>query len=156
MVKSMNEYWDMSPLGGKPRSYSPDTLAKKALEYFEWVKDNPLTEEKISGGDVFKLNKMRAMTIRGFCLFAGISVQTFLNYEKDERYFDVSTRVRDIIYTQKFEGASADLFNANIIARELGLVDKTDLAIKTIPEDVKKNIDEMSIEDVIALIGNGK
>jgi hypothetical protein len=34
--------------------------------------------------------------------------------------------VEEIIRTQKFEGASADLLNPNIIARDLGLADKQD------------------------------
>jgi hypothetical protein len=37
-------------------------------------------------------------------------------------------RVEDAIFRQKFEGASADLLNANIIARDLGLADKKDLS----------------------------
>jgi poly(A) polymerase Pap1 len=46
---------------------------------------------------------------------------------------DFSTVITDIektIYTQKFQGASADLLNANIIARDLGLSDKTELTGK--------------------------
>lgn len=106
----------------------------------------------MSGGDVIKVNKMRAMTIRGFCLFAGISRQTFLNYEKDERYLDIVTRIKDIIV----EGASADLFNVNIIARELGLAEKTDMTLKTLPDDIQRNIDEMSAEDIAALMGDDR
>lgn len=154
MAKGKSTYWEMSPLGGKPRSYSPDTLAEKALAYFEWVERNPLTEEKISGGAVFRVNRMRAMTIRGFCLFAGIDLKTFANYDKDDRYFPVTARIRDIIYTQKFEGASADLLNANIIARELGLAERTDMALKIIPEEVRKNMDAMSAGEIARLIGN--
>lgn len=92
------------------------------------------------------------MTIRGFCLFAGISRQTFLNYEKDERYLDIVTRIKDIIV----EGASADLFNVNIIARELGLAEKTDMTLKTLPDDIQRNIDEMSAEDIAALMGDDR
>ncbi|WP_290688531.1 terminase small subunit [Haematobacter sp. UBA3484] len=53
---------------------------------------------------------------------------------------EVITRVEQIIRTQKFEGAAADLLNPNIIARELGLADKTEMsgpeggAIKTVSE----------------------
>ncbi len=39
----------------------------------------------------------------------------------------VITRIKETIFTQKFEGASADLLNANIIARDLGLADKKDI-----------------------------
>jgi len=34
----------------------------------------------------------------------------------------------NVIYRQKFEGASADMLNPNIIARDLGLADKKDLS----------------------------
>lgn len=36
----------------------------------------------------------------------------------------------EIIRRQKFEGAAADLFNPNIIARDLGLADKSELTGK--------------------------
>lgn len=29
----------MASLGGKPRSYTPDEFAEKAIDYFEWVSD---------------------------------------------------------------------------------------------------------------------
>ena len=35
--------------------------------------------------------------------------------------------MKQIIKTQKFEGAAAELLNANIIARDLGLADKKEL-----------------------------
>ncbi len=40
-------------------------------------------------------------------------------------FSEVITRVEQIIYIQKFEGATVNAFNANIISRELGLADKT-------------------------------
>ena len=36
------------------------------------------------------------------------------------------SQVEDIIRTQKFEGASAELLNVSIIARDLGLADKSE------------------------------
>jgi hypothetical protein len=36
-------------------------------------------------------------------------------------------RAESVIYTQKFTGAAANLLNANLVARELGLADKTEL-----------------------------
>jgi len=35
-------------------------------------------------------------------------------------------------YTQKFEGAAANLFNANIIARDLGLKDKQQYEVNNV------------------------
>jgi hypothetical protein len=39
---------------------------------------------------------------------------------------EVITRIDKYIYNQKFEGAAAGFLNPNIIARDLGLADKTD------------------------------
>ncbi len=44
--------------------------------------------------------------------------------EEYKDFFGVYTRISQIIRTQKFEGAAVGLFNANIIARDLGLADK--------------------------------
>jgi len=67
------------------------------------------------------LPKMRAMTLKAFQIFADISHTTWDNYCDKEDYVAITTRVKDIIYSQKFEGAAATLLNPNIIARELGL-----------------------------------
>lgn len=40
---------------------------------------------------------------------------------------EVTTYVEEIIRTQKFEGAAVGAFNANIIARDLGLSDKKEI-----------------------------
>lgn len=79
---------------------------------------------------------MRAFTIQGLCLYLGCNVLYFKQFEEsikdktDELAKDFSiilSRVREIIYTQKFTGAAAGFLNPNIIARDLGLTDKTDI-----------------------------
>lgn len=125
-----NTYWKLAKGWGvgADRKYTPDELWNKALEYFEWIDKNPLKEEKVFGtGLSMKVAKMRATTIIGFCIFANISRKTLSLYEADEAYVHITTRILDIIYTQKFEGACADLLNSNIISRELGLTDKHDV-----------------------------
>ena len=111
--KQGNTYWKLAKgfTPGTEKKYAPDELWVKAVEYFKWVEDN----------------KMRAMTITEFCVFAGITSQTFFNYEKEQAYFDITARIRDIIYSQKFTGAAAGLLESNIIARELGLADKQEI-----------------------------
>ena len=98
-------------------------------EYFQWCEENLLMETIVQGNKKWTLPKMRAMTIEGLCIFLDIETKTFNNYynNKDNRYEDfipIATRVKEIIWTQKFEGAAAGFFNANIIARDLGLKDK--------------------------------
>ena len=126
-----NQYWRLAHDWRKPKKYSPEDLLDKAKEYADWCETNPLHELKVFGTGVkIEVPKMRAMTIEGFCLFANMAKSTFYLYEKDEAYSEVITRVRDLFYSQKIEGAAADLLNPNIIARELGLTDKQDHSIK--------------------------
>ena len=67
------------------------------------------------------------MTILSFCLFADITHETWLNYKKNKDFFGVTTRIESTIKSQKFEGAAAELLNPNIIARDLGLKEKSDI-----------------------------
>lgn len=109
---------------------NPDELWNAAVEYFEWVEDNPLEEEKVfhAQGIITKatVNKMRAMTVQGLCLYLDIDEQTLTNYEKKEDFFGIVKQIKSVIYEQKFTGAAADLLNPNIISRDLGLADKQD------------------------------
>ena len=72
---------------------------------------------------------MRAMSIAGICVFLGITPTTWFEYKKLEGFSDVICEAENIMFTQKFEGASADLLNQNIIARDLGLKEKTDIEL---------------------------
>ena len=124
-----NQFWRArSTHGRKPIFATPEDMWDACEQYFEWVADNPLHEAKAFAfqGDVTvaSLPKMRAMTIQGLCIFLDITRSTWDEYKKREDFSDITTRVESIIFTQKFEGASAELLNPNIIARDLGLADK--------------------------------
>ena len=68
--------------------------------------------------------KMRAMTMMGLCNFLDIGTSSWADYRNREDYSEVVMRAEQVMRQQKFEGASADLLNPNIIARDLGLADK--------------------------------
>ena len=124
-----NKFWlARSSHGRNPIFSDPEQLRNACYEYFQWVEDNPLYEEKIfhSQGIITKdtITKMRAMTIGGLRIFLGICEQTWVNYKNNPDFLGVVKEVEEIIYNQKFTGAAADLLNPNIIARELGLADK--------------------------------
>lgn len=125
-----NKYWHFRGKHGRDYKYTPEKLWEEAVKYFDWIEDNPLYEEKgfAFQGVVTKEDfaKMRAMTLTSFCIFADISFQTFENYKKEKDFIDIITRIENIIRSQKFEGAAAELLNPNIIARELGLSDKAE------------------------------
>lgn len=127
-----NQFWRNAKNPGRPVKFpTPDHLWKAACEYFEWQDQNPLIEEKIFGyqGRIYKgtINKMRAYTQSSMCVFIGIGDSTFSDYSQNNEFSAVVENIKRIIYGQKFEGAAADLFNANIIARDLGLSDKSDV-----------------------------
>lgn len=124
-----NSFWTTrSSHGRKPKFETPDALWDACCEYFDWIEANPLWEDKLvtfQGAATHEpVSKMRAMTIVSLCIFLDISFQTWQNYKAREDFVEIVTRVEEIIKTQKFQGAAADLLNPNIIARELGLVDK--------------------------------
>ena len=127
-----NRFWEQrSSHGRKPIFETPKQLWDAACEYFEWVEDNPLSEMKAFSyqGEIIKTDipKMRAMTIQAMCLFLDISEDTWANYCSREDFLGITKQIKNVIYSQKFEGAAADMLNANIISRELGLSDKTQI-----------------------------
>jgi len=127
-----NKFWESrSSHGRNPEFKNPEEMWTCASEYFQWVEDNPLLEEK---GFAFhgvvtkeKFNKMRAMTAQGFCNFLGITTRTWRGYRDREDFIPVMEMIEQVMFAQKFEGASADLLNGSIIARELGLADKQEV-----------------------------
>ena len=126
--KPGNQFWKArSSHGRKPKFSDPDVLWQACIEYFQWVEDNPLREEKVFcyQGNVTRVDvaHIRAMTIGGLCLFLNIAKKTWFEYAKKSDFSNVTTRAEETIRAQKFEGAAADMLNPNIIARDLGLRD---------------------------------
>ena len=128
-----NQFWKArSSHGPIPIFDGPEPLWEACQEYFQWVEDNPLQEEKPFAFQgkitIAKVNKIRAMTISGLCIFLDINPATWAGWATERKDLsEVIARVAEIIRTQKFTGAAADLLNANIIARDLGLADKSEL-----------------------------
>lgn len=131
-----NKFWEArSSHGRNPKFTDPDDLWQACCEYFQWNEDNPLYEMKAFSyeGCVTQepIAKMRALTIGGLCLFLDIDETTWRGWKRDRSdLIPIITRAERVIYKQKFEGASADLLNANIISRDLGLANKTELTGK--------------------------
>jgi hypothetical protein len=126
-----NRFWlARSSHGRKPIFETPEQLEEACLEYFAWAEDNPLWEDKLvifQGTATHEpIAKMRAMTLHGLCLFLDIDVNTWRLYAGREDFIHVTRAVELAIREQKFTGAAADLLNANIIARDLGLADKSE------------------------------
>lgn len=126
-----NQLWKRRKKHGRDPIYATaEELWNACVEYFEWCENNPLKEEKVfhNQGEITRttINKMRAMTLGGMCVFIGISKATWASYKnRGDDFLCIINMVEEIIRENKFTGAAADLLNANIIARDLGLSDKT-------------------------------
>jgi hypothetical protein len=131
-----NRFWEMrSSHGASPKFAGPDELWLACVEYFNWVASTPLLEERlVSFQGITKrenVKKMRAMTLAGLTTFLDVETNTWVVWRRDRNDLKaVIAKVEKIIYDQKFTGAAADMLNANIIARDLGLADKSELTGK--------------------------
>ena len=145
-----NKFWKARSRHGREKIFTtPEILEEAANEYFKWCVDNPLYEVVIQGGKAWSVPKMRAMTLAGLCIFMDVQTSTFNNYcdKSNDSYKDflqVTTRIKEIIYSQKFEGAAAGFLNANIIARDLGLKEKAETE-----HTIKTDMSEYSTKELI-------
>lgn len=155
-----NNFWEARSSHGRKKIFeTANVLWDAACEYFTWTVDNPLKKSIIYQGLVTGEEcLMRAMTISGLCIFLGTHSEFLTNFEKElelntdegKDFSRVIKEIRQIIKTQKFEGASAGLLNPNIIARDLGLSDKQ--IVETI--DITKNITDEELDNkIISLMG---
>lgn len=141
-----NRFWEArSSHGRDPIFKDKEELWKASLEYFQWVEENPLWEDKpvhYQGAMIVNaVAKMRAMTLEGLWLFLDISTQTWYDYKEKQDFIEVISKIENVIKSQKFAGAAADLLNANIIARDLGLKDesKREVDVKGITVTLSKD-----------------
>lgn len=148
-----NDFWTARSKHGREKLFtSPEILWEAACEYFTWCKNNPWFRTEYIGKEVIevKIPIERPFTLIGLCVFLGVSSSYFRVFkstlkEADKEYLTVITRIEEIIYTQQFEGATVGVFKENIISRNLGLKDNTDITSNgekinlTISENVNPN-----------------
>lgn len=133
-----NQFWKQRSKHGRDKIFSsPVILWDAACEYFEWCDAHPwLKHEAVKAGDHYGENVtspvQRPYTLEALAIFLDIDVHTFENYCSNESYrdfFTIANKIKSIIKNQKFEGATVGAFNANIIARDLGLTDKQEHSV---------------------------
>ena len=152
-----NQFWQIRSKHGRDRLFAtPELLSEAITGYFEWCIANPLIEVVPfhSQGVITMANvpKQRVFTIQGLCSYLECNVRYFNDFQRslsgktDKLSSDFSiiiTRAIEIIYNQKFTGAASGFFNPNIIARDLGLKEQTELSN---PDGSLKNQIKVSID----------
>lgn len=153
-----NQFWKLRAKHGRDKIFTtPEILWECATDYFQWVDDNPfyISEAKVvSSGkgegsevQIVEIPKKIPYTMQGLCIYLGVNTKYFNDFtdmlskneslfnEKDNQlnkdFSEIITRIKEVIYNQKFSGASANIFNANIIAKDLGLIDKKEITQTT-------------------------
>ena len=131
-----NQFWKLRSKHGRDKLFAtPELLWEAACEYFDWCENTPLKETKAFAFqgviNTAELSVMRAMTLSQLCFYLNCSENYFRHFKsnlpKDSQDFiTVINEIESVIYNQKFQGAAANLLNANIIARDLGLVDRSE------------------------------
>lgn len=162
-----NEYWKLRSKHGRDKLFStPEELWDAACEYFQWVEENPLKETKgfAYQGTVTKeeFPKMRAMTLSQLCFYLNASEHYWWEFKRqckanDEKDFLlIIGQIENTIYNQKFQGAAAGLLETNIIARDLGLKDKSDLTSDDKPiQPIQIIVDDSETANELKLLRDG-
>lgn len=127
-----SQFWKLRTSLPTSRKFAgPVDLWQQAAEYFEWIDKNPFKEIQYLGRNAVKrvVPKMKPYTITGLCVYLDCSTARFHQFKNDPKCAEVYTRIMNVIYTQKFEGAASGFLNPTIISRDLDLVEKTDTSI---------------------------
>ena len=126
---------------------TPAILFKKCQEYFKHNDANPLFEYKphVVNGEIqySKTPKYCPYTLSGLRIFLKIHEKTWSDYRKKERFAGVCKVIEEIIRDNKFRGASVGLFNHAIIARDLGLTEKSEVHQTSVLATVSDPIEEI-------------
>lgn len=133
-----NQLWKIRAKHGRDKLFAtPELMWEAACDYFKWCDENPwYKNEPIKSGDMagetMKVATQRPYTMQGLCVFLDCSASYFRSFkstlqEKDKDFLTIINKIEEFVYNQKFEGASVGAFNANIIARDLGLTEKKEI-----------------------------
>lgn len=137
-----NQWWKLRTKHGRDLEYgNPDALWEAIADYFQECDDKPwVKNEAVKSGDlagkIISVPTARPYTLSGLCIRLGISQTAWKNYCKRDDFIGVTTHAEEVIRTQKFEGAAVGAFNANIIARDLGLKDSSEIKVTKVGKDL--------------------
>jgi len=123
---------------------TPEQFYELFEEFKTWLFANPIMKSEFSAklGEIVEIPLQRPLTWNRFdvwCYEKGI-IQDLEDYRTntDGRYNEFKGVIKKInkeMTSNKFEGATVGIFNANIIARDLGLIDKQDVEQRTTNND---------------------
>lgn len=149
-----NEYWKLREKHGQEKKLTPEKLFLLAYDYVEHVNSTPVEVEENKGTKhVNKVKLRRPYNWAAFevFVFEKTGLVKLEDYKKSEgsykEFSDVIHIINNIFFSNKFEGAAIGIFKENIIARELGLKEKSEVDNKhKLDPPLNINIDGKKLE----------
>ncbi|QCW20347.1 DNA packaging protein [Flavobacterium phage FPSV-S1] len=142
--KKGNQMYKLALNAGRKKAFeSPEELLKHFVAYCQDVDDNPWIKIDFKGKDADKVEipMQKPYTWKGFnnYLFFNGLITDLDDYKQNkngtyDEFSGIIKRIDEIIYDQKMTGATVGAFNSTIIARELGLADKKEVAATVLQE----------------------
>ena len=139
-MQTMSSMWEIADKRMKGNGFgdqnidTPEALWEVAMEYFRDVRNNDRRNPQLTkDGDKTDLPLVRPFTINGLCIYLGITSEKWrdirspvsANFRED--LSTVISKIEDIIHNDKYEGAATNQYNSNVMVRDLGLAEKTEL-----------------------------
>lgn len=124
-----NQFWMLRSKHGRDKLFeSSDLMWEASCEYFAWCVANPIIDPRSFGG---KQKIQRPFTMQGLCRYLCCNTGYFRDFksgleEGEKDFSSVISCIEEAVYQQKFENAIIGVYKENLIARELGLADKSE------------------------------
>jgi len=142
---SKEPFWKLRSKHGRDKLFaSPELLWESACDYFKWCDENPWVKTKSTSTSKDESHEetptQRPYSKMGWFVYIGCSETWLTNFKKiaDVDFLRVIEQIETIIAKQQWEGASVGAFNANIIARTLGLKEQTESTNTTTNINIKR------------------
>jgi len=162
-----SKFWMKRTKHGRDRIFADaSVLWEAACEYFTYATNTPLWSTEFNGKDAIECHvpKMRPFTRAGLCTFLWVSQTYFHDFKEsiekkkaenrtpsDLAFMETIAMIEQVIFQQKFDGAAAGLLNANLISRELGMLDKTATEVAATMDIAKQKITVTVRHSTVAL-----
>jgi hypothetical protein len=123
-----NRFWAAraSSSGPAPKFADADALWKACVTYFDWVAENPLYEDRLVTyrgiARHVPVAKMRPMRKGDLLRFIDVAHTTWAAWKRDRADLALTIEhAESVVWCWNFDGAAANLIDANLVIRQLGL-----------------------------------
>jgi hypothetical protein len=170
-IKIESRYLKKSKIGRERIFAEPEDMLQAAEEYFHFVDTTPFEnwewKNTATGLRKVAVPVRRPYSVGGMMLYFGTTYTYLLEFKKarmaeannpnkseEERakavhFTSIIQWIESCVREQKFDGAAVGHFNANIISRDLGLIDKTENVnitkqeiAEVFPDELTSNVKE--------------